>query len=110
MPAAGEDQGEREVGDCGVEHARRVRHGNAALAAGGDVHAVVADAVVRHEPQVGQEVELARADRDDGFDEDFDAGERRGGRPGVEQRHIRQLLPRRPRERLRRRDRHGRSI
>jgi hypothetical protein len=56
LPAAGEDQREREVGDCRVEHAGRVRDGHSAVAAGRDVHAVVADAVVRHQPQVGQEV------------------------------------------------------
>ena len=62
VPAGREDQREREVGDGGVEHAGRVRDGDAALAARLDVDEVVADAVVRDEAEVGEEVELGGAD------------------------------------------------
>ena len=110
VAAAGEDQREREIGHRRVQHARRVRHCDSAIEARSDVHAVVADAVVRHQPQVGQEVELIRADRDNGLDEYLDAGKLLRRRPGLEQGQVRQLFPRRPREHLRRGDRHGRSI
>ena len=66
VPARREDQREREVGDGGVEDARRVRDGDAALAARLDVDEVVADAVVRDEAEVGEELELVRADAGDG--------------------------------------------
>ena len=79
----------------------------AARAARLDVDSVVADAVVRDEPQVGEEVELARPDLDDRLDQHVDAGQR--ARPAATTRaaHARQLVPRRPRERLRRGDPHG---
>src|SRR5579884_242524 len=56
MSPAGEDQGEREVGDCGIEDTRRVRDRNPALAARTDVHVVVAHAVVRDKAEIGQEL------------------------------------------------------
>ena len=110
VAAAGEDQREREIGHRGVEHAGCVRHRDPALAARGNVHTVVADAVVRHQPQAGQEVELVRPDCDDRLDQDVDTRPRLRRRPGLEQRHFRQLCPRRPGERLRGDDRHARSI
>ena len=55
--AYGEQQRDREIGGRGVEHARRVRHRDAARAARVDVDLVVADAVVRDEPKRRQAVE-----------------------------------------------------
>ena len=65
LPPHGHDQAEGEVGGRRVEHAGRVRDGDAARRAGGDVDPVVADAEVRHDPQRRQEVERHRLVRDD---------------------------------------------
>jgi hypothetical protein len=110
VAAAGEDQREGQVGHRRVEDARRVRDGDPALAAGGYVHGVVADAVVRHEPQVGEEVELGVADPDDDRHERLDAREWLPRRPGLEELDLRELIPRRSGEPLRRGDPHRGSI
>ncbi len=110
MAAAGKDERQGEVGNRGVQHSRRVRHHDPALAARANVDAVVADAVVRHQAKVGEQLEFLRPDRDDRLQEDFHAGERLHRRPRLEERHLRQFVPRRAGKRLRRGDRHGRSI
>jgi hypothetical protein len=84
VPAAGQDQREREVGDGRIEDAGGVRHRDPALAARCDVHGVVAGAVVGDEPQVGEEVELLRADPHDDRDQYLDAGQRPCRRPCIE--------------------------
>jgi hypothetical protein len=72
-PPAGEHQRERELGDGRVEDAGRVRHRDPACATGGNVDVVVADAVVRDESEIGEEVELVRPDANDGLEQDLDA-------------------------------------
>jgi len=93
VAAAGEDQREREVGDRRVEDARRIRHRDPAVAAGSDVDSVVADAVVRHQTQVGEEVELLRADPGDDCHEHLRARHRPRRRPRVQHLDLRQLVP-----------------
>jgi hypothetical protein len=57
----GEDERHRQVGDLVVEDVRRVRHGDAALARGGDVDAVVADAEHRDDLELRAAARSARA-------------------------------------------------
>jgi hypothetical protein len=64
---------EGEIGDRGVEDAWRVRDGDARAAALLDVYEVVADAVVRDETEVGEELELSGSDAGDRDGEDVDA-------------------------------------
>ena len=68
----GEHQRDREIGRRGVEHPRRVRDRDAARPARVDVDAVVADAVVRDEPQRRQPFEDGCVDDVAGDDQRLD--------------------------------------
>ncbi len=106
VSAARKDQRQRQVGNGSVEHARRIGDGDPARSARGDVDRVVADPVVGDEPEVGEEVELFRADPDDRRDEHVDARQRLRGWPRVQQLGLRELVPRRTGKPLRCRDAH----
>ena len=73
VPAACEHQRKREVGDGRVEDAWSVRDRDTALAAGRDVHRVVADPVVGQEAEVWEQIELLFAHPHDDRNEHLDA-------------------------------------
>ena len=89
-----EHERHREVGGGPVEHARRVGDGDAPLVRGGDVDAVVADAVVRDQPQGRVQGEVDGLVHDD---EDVDVGPRRIRGRDLD---AAELAPRRAGERL----------
>ncbi len=108
-PAAqGEDQREREVGRRRVEHARRVRDGDAATAALLDVDRVVAHAVVGHDAKAREAVEHGCVDAVADGDERLDVRARPGAGEPLLVLHVVEPTPSRPRQAPGRKDLHGR--
>jgi hypothetical protein len=99
--AGGEDERHREVRCRRVEDTGRVRHCDAARRTRCDVDSVVADAVVRDQPERRIEVEVDGLVHDH---EHVDVGPRPVGGPQLD---LRELLPGRAGKRASRPDLHG---
>ena len=96
----GEHERHREVGGGGVEHAGRVRDGDAAGRRGRDVDAVVADAVVRDQAQRRVQLEV------DGLVDHDERVHVRAGNVGRRDLDLAELVPCRARQVMGRSDLH----